>query len=308
GRVIRFSPISAPNREYRGTISYLDPEIDPVKRTAIARAGVTAQDYLKPEMVITGYVSVSSQSPTEQVAVPASAVLWTGPRSVVYVKVPNAEVPSYSFREVKLDRFGRDEAYISEGLEVGEEVVSHGAFVVDAAAQLNNQKSMMNRMVEAKGSKPSSRLKMNPLHQEATQEVIRVYLELKDALVNSDAAKGKKAAAGLYEELRRVPGTIQQPEQRERWLEVQKIAENSAKKISESVELAVQRIAFEDLSRAFIFWLRHFQVDFDTIYLQYCPMAFDFAGADWISSQEEIRNPYFGDEMLKCGSVEEVFE
>jgi Cu(I)/Ag(I) efflux system membrane fusion protein len=308
GRVIRFSPTSAPNREYRGTIYYIDPEIDPVKRTAIARARVTARDYLKPEMVITGYISVSSQYPTEQVVVPASAVLWTGPRSVVYVKVPNADVPSYSFREVKLDRFGRDEAYISEGLEVGEEVVSQGAFVIDAAAQLNNQKSMMNRMVEAKGSKPSSRHKMNPLHQEATQEAIDVYLQLKDALVNSDAAKGKKAGAELYEQLRQIPGTIEKADRRDRWMARQSLAEEGAQKLSETEDLDVQRKAFEDLSKAFIFWLRHFKIDFDTIYLQYCPMAFDFAGADWISAQEEIRNPYFGDEMLKCGSVEEVFE
>jgi Cu(I)/Ag(I) efflux system membrane fusion protein len=308
GQSIRFSPISAPNREYRGTIYYIDPEIDPVKRTAIARARVTARDFLKPEMVIRGYISVASQSHTEQVVVPASAVLWTGPRSVVYVKVPNTEVPSYAFREVKIDRFGQDKAYISEGLEVGEEVVSQGAFVIDAAAQLNNQKSMMNRMVEARGPNPSSRLETNPLHQEATREAIELYLQLKDALVNSDAAEGKKAAAGLYEGLGRIPSAIDQPEQRERWLEMQKIAENSAKKISESVELAVQRKAFEDLSKAFIYWLGHFKIDFDTIYLQYCPMAFDFAGADWISTQKEIRNPYFGDEMLKCGSVEEVFE
>ena len=40
-------------------------------------------------------------------------------------------------------------------------------------------------------------------------------------------------------------------------------------------------------------------------YKQYCPMAFDNQGAFWLSNVEEIRNPYFGDEMLTCGSVEE---
>jgi len=308
GQNIRFSPISAPNREYRGTIYYIDPEIDRVKRTAIARARVTARDYLKPEMVITGYISVSSEAKTEQVQVPASAVLWTGPRSVVYVKAPNTDIPSYSFREVKLDRFGRDVAYISEGLEVGEEVVSQGAFVVDAAAQLNNQKSMMNRMVEGKKGAPSHRLKINPLHQEATKEAIRVYLKLKDALVNSDAAKSKKAGSQLLDQLKRIPSTIDQADRREKWMSMQGLAERGALKLSETEELKVQRQAFEEVSEAFIFWLRHFQIEFNTIYLQYCPMAFDFDGADWISAQEEIRNPYFGDEMLKCGTIEEVFE
>jgi len=308
GQNIRFSPVSAPNREYSGPIYYIDPEIDPQKRTATARARINAKQYLKPEMVITGYLSVSTDKQVDQVKVPASAVLWTGPRSVVYVKVPGAEVPSYSFREVKLDRFGRDVAYISEGLKVGEEVVSQGAFVIDAAAQLNNQKSMMNRMANAKGSTPTSKLEINPLHQEAVQEAIRIYIQLKDALVNSDASDSKKVAAMLYKHLKGVPSTIEKADLRERWMSRQDLAENAAEKLSNTEDLKDQREAFEEVSKAFIFWLRHFEIKFDTIYLQYCPMAFDFDGADWISTQEEIRNPYFGDEMLKCGTVEEVFE
>jgi len=42
------------------------------------------------------------------------------------------------------------------------------------------------------------------------------------------------------------------------------------------------------------------------VYKQYCPMAFDGKGAFWLSSSEEIRNPYYGDKMLKCGRVEET--
>ena len=42
------------------------------------------------------------------------------------------------------------------------------------------------------------------------------------------------------------------------------------------------------------------------IYKQYCPMAFNNTGAYWLSSEKEIRNPYFGDAMLSCGSVKET--
>ena len=39
------------------------------------------------------------------------------------------------------------------------------------------------------------------------------------------------------------------------------------------------------------------------VYVDFCPMAFDNTGADWISDVQEIKNPYFGDKMMKCGSI-----
>ena len=44
------------------------------------------------------------------------------------------------------------------------------------------------------------------------------------------------------------------------------------------------------------------------LYYQYCPMAFNNKGAYWLSNEEAIRNPYFGDKMLKCGLVERDIE
>jgi Cu(I)/Ag(I) efflux system membrane fusion protein len=44
----------------------------------------------------------------------------------------------------------------------------------------------------------------------------------------------------------------------------------------------------------------------DTVYHQYCPMAFDDKGAYWLSSQSAIRNPYFGKEMLTCGNTKDT--
>jgi Cu(I)/Ag(I) efflux system membrane fusion protein len=40
-----------------------------------------------------------------------------------------------------------------------------------------------------------------------------------------------------------------------------------------------------------------------TVYIQHCPMADSNNGADWLSQEKEIRNPYFGESMLKCGEV-----
>lgn len=45
-----------------------------------------------------------------------------------------------------------------------------------------------------------------------------------------------------------------------------------------------------------------------TLYAQYCPMYDNNKGGLWLSTSEEIKNPYFGSKMLKCGSVKEVIE
>jgi Cu(I)/Ag(I) efflux system membrane fusion protein len=37
-------------------------------------------------------------------------------------------------------------------------------------------------------------------------------------------------------------------------------------------------------------------------------MAFNNKGAYWLSNEREIKNPYFGSEMLECGSVEDSLD
>ena len=44
------------------------------------------------------------------------------------------------------------------------------------------------------------------------------------------------------------------------------------------------------------------------VYYQYCPMAFNNKGAYWMSQDREIKNPYFGDKMLECGSLEDSLD
>jgi Cu(I)/Ag(I) efflux system membrane fusion protein len=63
-----------------------------------------------------------------------------------------------------------------------------------------------------------------------------------------------------------------------------------------------------DLSNAMILMVEKFGFDGPTLYLQNCPMANNDLGADWLALEENIRNPYFGDLMMTCGTVEGVFE
>jgi hypothetical protein len=45
-----------------------------------------------------------------------------------------------------------------------------------------------------------------------------------------------------------------------------------------------------------------------SVYVAYCPMANNNEGANWLSNDKEIKNPYFGDKMLRCGSVMETIQ
>ena len=76
--------------------------------------------------------------------IPASAVLWTGKRSVVYVRKPGTEEPVFNMREIVLGPSLGDSYVVENGLSEGEEIVTRGTFSVDAAAQLEGKPSMMN--------------------------------------------------------------------------------------------------------------------------------------------------------------------
>ena len=80
----------------------------------------------------------------EALIIPKSAVLWTGKKSVVYVKVPHEKIISFVYRKIILGQDLGDFYIVTEGLDEGEIVATNGVFRIDASAQLMGQKSMMN--------------------------------------------------------------------------------------------------------------------------------------------------------------------
>ncbi len=107
---------------------------------------------LKPEMFATGIVSSSLEKFQNEIIIPHSAVLWTGKRSIVYVKQPGTNEPVFKLREIELGPDLGESYVITSGLSEGEEIVTNGTFSVDAAAQLEGKPSMMN----PRGGKTSS--------------------------------------------------------------------------------------------------------------------------------------------------------
>jgi Cu(I)/Ag(I) efflux system membrane fusion protein len=145
GENIAFSLQALPGRDFKGNIVFIDPVIDPVTRVAKVRVETGNQSgNLKPEMFATGIVSSTLNEYRDNLVIPKSAVLWTGKRSVVYVRQPDADEPVFKMREIELGPSLGESYVVISGLSEGEAIVTQGTFSVDAAAQLEGKPSMMN--------------------------------------------------------------------------------------------------------------------------------------------------------------------
>jgi len=145
GEKISFTIQALPGNNYSGKIIFIDPVIDPVTRVAGVRVEANnGSGKLKPGMFVTGVVMSSAEGYKNNLVIPRSSVLWTGKRSVVYVKQPGSADPVFKMREIELGPVFGDSYIVKEGLMEGEEIVTRGTFSVDAAAQLEGKPSMMN--------------------------------------------------------------------------------------------------------------------------------------------------------------------
>ena len=146
GEKITYTLQALPGIDFSGNIIFIDPVIDPVTRVAKVRVETVNQSgKLKPEMFATGIVLTTLNEYRDNVVIPKSAVLWTGKRSVVYVKQPGNDEPIFKLREIGLGPMLGESYVITDGLTEGEEIVTSGTFSVDAAAQLEGKPSMMTR-------------------------------------------------------------------------------------------------------------------------------------------------------------------
>ncbi len=311
GQTLTFKTPAFPNQQFSGKVHFIDPRIDAQTRVAEIRVEVkNPQGILKPEMFVTGMLDLVNEK-SEGLWIPKSAVLWTGKRSVVYVKEPQQTVPSFSYREVVLGALKGSEYRIEKGLRAGEEVVTHGAFVIDAKAQINNKTSMMNRKVNQEN--PNHSEPMTMLHQAAPQafqkglsEVTAVYLKLKDAFVNSDENAAATEALKMLEKLNQLDKTYLGTELSSFWNEKENEISLALNKLHNEPNITQQRKQFDILSQSLIASVKVLGVHQQALYVQFCPMANENNGAQWLSDQKHIENPYYGAAMLRCGSVVET--
>ncbi len=143
--VVNFTIQALPGESFKGKVAYIDPFVSSSSRVAKVRVEMpNSSNKLLPEMFVNGVIKAKLPNAKDALVIPKSAVLWTGKRSVVYVKVPHDKTISFVYREITLGPDLGDFYIVEDGLMDGEIVATNGVFKIDASAQLVGKKSMMN--------------------------------------------------------------------------------------------------------------------------------------------------------------------
>ena len=316
GDIIDFNISSLPGESFSNKITFIDPVINPRTRTARARVEINNPGQrLKPEMFAQGTVMSPLSNEKEAVIVPKSSVMWTGERSVVYVKTSSAVEVGFMMREITLGPALGDSYLVIEGLEEGEEIATNGTFSIDAAAQLAGKPSMMNkeggvnftshnhgdRALNDQGAMESG--KINADGKAAIEELLIGYDLLKDALVSDNGQKAKEEAGKLKEKIGKTAMSLFGGEAHQPWMTFQEKVITALDKMESAGDITEVRTGFIAVSDQFVSLAKLFGPFGETLYVQFCPMTNENKGAQWISRVSEVRNPYYGAAMLKCGET-----
>lgn len=130
----------------------------------------------------------------------------------------------------------------------------------------------------------------------APSQLLSLYYDIKDALVSGNAVTASTKAGDFVKALNNTNVTILNETSREALLKDVTV-------ISNSKDLKEQRVIFAPFSDNMIALAKTVKLSTEPVYQQYCPMK----KASWLSSQQAIKNPYYGSAMLTCGSVKATF-
>ncbi|TPV35641.1 efflux RND transporter periplasmic adaptor subunit [Paucihalobacter ruber] len=314
GSKITFTVNSLPGETFEGTISFIDPLMNAQTRVATARVEVNNKDgKLKPEMFVSGTVQAASRQTVEsEMILPKSAILWTGKRAIVYVKEGNG----FALREVNLGSALGENYIVKSGLSEGEEVVVNGAFTIDAAVQLSGRPSMMSPQggrVNTEHNHGDSDLEKVPNISEkvkltndakiALQPLFKNYFSLKEHLAEDNFENALISGKNLKDALGKVNMKYFEGKSNDVWMAFDKQMKTALESANDQKKIEGFRSQFQTISDVLIQFIEQTGPYDDVIYVQHCPMANNNQGADWLSLSKEIKNPYFGSVMLRCGEV-----
>ena len=158
-----------------------------------------------------GFISKVDESETLPLLIPASAVLQTGERSVVYVRLPEKNEPTFEGREIVLGSKVGKQFIVENGLSEGELVVSQGAFKLDSELQIKAKPSMMN---------PNAGLEELPADS-APEELSGQWDPVLRSLARLQSAKdpvlAKEALEGMVTSIKAVDQSALQPDTLQLW-------------------------------------------------------------------------------------------
>jgi Cu(I)/Ag(I) efflux system membrane fusion protein len=295
---------------------------------------VCGMDLVKAEDL--GIVSVPMQD-KKPLLVPATAVLRTGERAVVYVKKQGTVEPVFESREVVLGTRTKDHFVVIEGLEEGEEVVVNGNFKIDSAMQIAAKPSMMNpqggtamishahhgmegdvpkRTATLRNSTSPTMEMADPMTMDFDPGFLGSLSGIYDRYFEAQLALSRDNMQDAAEALRKLRLTaqaitadkvgIEGPAAR-MWQDSQQALMTSTEHLPHWTSIESLRKGFEAVSGIVISLGKSFGHTGDQTFREiYCSMAFENTGASWLQTDKQVQNPYFGAKMLRCGEVSNV--
>ena len=325
GQEIAVTANAYPNKIYKGKVDFIGPILNSNTRTVTLRVVLTnKKGMFKPGMFVEGEIKTINSKTTEVIAIPSSAVLWTGKRSVVYLKATINE-SVFEIREITLGNKNGSTYEVLSGLNTGDEIVTNGTFTVDAAAQLQGKKSMMNKKggvsmtgheghIAMNGSinkvskNNSVGLDVSKEFQHQLKEVLNEYIALKDAFVKEESnniiSQSEKIGAILSKVDMKL---LENKEAQTFWMSLEKQLRVAVSSILKTTAIKEQRNHFKQVSASLIEAVKVFGIN-EKVFVAFCPMADSNKGAYWLSKEEKVINPYFGNAMLTCGEIKQVID
>ncbi len=139
------------------------------------------------------------------------------------------------------------------------------------------------------------------------QPVFDQYFLLKDALVKTDGTLAADKSSALLKTLDSVDSKTLTAEAQAAWTKLEKDLRGDAANIAATSDPVKQRSFFITLSKN-MYELIKTAKPAEPVYYQFCPMANGGKGANWLSRESAIKNPYYGNRMLTCGRVVETIK
>jgi Cu(I)/Ag(I) efflux system membrane fusion protein len=207
---------------------------------------------------------------------------------------------------------------------VGEDVVSHGAFKIDSALQIQAKTSMMNPRDGSSptghrhGASPSPTASgkaaaAQPLDgvpsafRSQLETFLLLYFQVADGLSHDDLPQARQAAEDIPAALRAANAALLTGMASDMWDSLRNDVIRASESFADANDMNQARNEFYDLSERTIHLVRLMGASGDTsVYVYHCPMARDGAGADWLQASEGVENPYYGSQMFRCGERTET--
>jgi hypothetical protein len=147
-----------------------------------------------------------------------------------------------------------------------------------------------------------------PVFQKQLSDVFQANVALKEAFVSASDAGVKNAIGAVRQSLSKVDMNLLKGKAHTEWMGYLKTMNTSLDGMIKASSLDEGRTGFALFSEALYQSIKAYGLGGGTAYYQYCPMALNNRGGHWLSDRTEIRNPYYGAKMLKCGETKETLQ